>query len=57
MCIYVRELTAEEGNKLKKYLRNGNNSVTINRIECEFSKDQKLVEIKKRNLVGWGGTN
>ncbi len=50
MCIYVRELTAEEGNKLKKYLRNGNNSVTINRSHMILASAQgmRVPEISKR---------
>ncbi len=50
MCIYVRDLTAEEGNRLKRYLRNGKDPVTINRSHVILASAQgmRVPEISKR---------
>jgi transposase len=50
MCIYVRELTAEEGMRLKRYLRKGKDPVTINRAHVILASAQgmRVPEIAQR---------
>lgn len=50
MCIYVRDITNEEGNRLQRYLRRGKDPVTINRAHIVLASAQgmKVPEISKR---------
>ncbi|MFD1676016.1 helix-turn-helix domain-containing protein [Alicyclobacillus fodiniaquatilis] len=42
MCIYVRELTAEEGNKLVRIARKGSDSVEVRRALVVLASAQKM---------------
>ena len=50
MCIYVRDITNEEGNRLLRYLHRGKDPVTINRAHIVLASAQgmKVPEISQR---------
>ena len=50
MCIYVRDITNEEGSHLQRYLRRGKDLVTINRAHIILASAQsmKVPEISQR---------
>lgn len=50
MCVYVRELSADEGMRLKLYLRKGKDPVTINRAHVVLASAQgmRVPEIARR---------
>lgn len=50
MAIYVRDLTNEEGNRLKRYMRKGKDLVTINRAHVVLASAlrMKVPEISER---------
>ncbi|RZN44113.1 MAG: helix-turn-helix domain-containing protein, partial [Methanophagales archaeon ANME-1-THS] len=50
MCIYVRELTIEEGRKIQSLLRRGQNAIQVRRAMVILSSAQgyKVPEIARR---------